>query len=150
MTADSQRAEIAESPEIRGDSKGVDPKPVKDKSSSKSRQLANLKRGNTVNCGRPKGLAQLARAATKDGADLISFFIRVLKHGKKESDRIKAGEWLADRGFGKSVDIVQMQNPDGTGMFQGVAEAASTRDIRAELIRRGALTETGRLVPTEN
>ena len=108
----------------------------------------------------------MIREKTKNGLELVQLNLDVLrgkltitKHdadgnayeaGPSIQDRQRAVDYLTERGFGKVMDVVQMQNPDGTGMFQGVAEAASTRDIRAELIRRGALTETGRLVPTEN
>lgn len=65
--------------------------------------------------GRPKGLAALVRAQTKDGKELVDLMLRVLRgtlamNGKKPgiSDRIKAVEWLADRGWGKPVVMVEL------------------------------------------
>ena len=59
-------------------------------------------------------------------------------------------EFLVQLVDGKLVDTVNLQNPDGTGIFQGAAESASLFDLKGELIRRGALTEAGRLVLVEN
>ena len=108
----------------------------------------------------------MIREKTKDGLELVKLNLDVMrgkltvtKHdadgnafeaGPTIQDRQRAVDYLTERGFGKVIDIVQMQNPDGSGMFQGVAEAASLSDLKAELIRRGALTEAGRLVPVEN
>ena len=59
--------------------------------------------------GRAKGLPQLARHAVRDGADLVRFFRAVLKGDAVTlgvssvplRDRIEAGKWLADRGWGR-------------------------------------------------
>jgi hypothetical protein len=69
--------------------------------------------------GRPKGIARLAREATRDGVDLVAFFVSVF-HGVTPGvddgdtagrdvtldDRIEAARWLADRGFGKAAITV--------------------------------------------
>ena len=69
--------------------------------------------------GRPKGLAALVRAQTKDGKELVDLMIGVLRgklivNGKRPSfgDRIKAAEWLADRGWGKSVETIAIDASD--------------------------------------
>jgi hypothetical protein len=68
--------------------------------------------------GRPFGLARLAREAVGDGEDLIRFFTAVLR-GDREylgerrvglHDRMQAAMWLADRAFGKAVQVVE--NPE--------------------------------------
>ena len=54
--------------------------------------------------GRPKGLAALVQAETRDGAELVAFMLRVLRAEKQPTAlRMQAAQWLADRGFGKSV-----------------------------------------------
>ena len=60
--------------------------------------------GNSANPGgRPKGLAALVRAETKDGAELVAFMLSVLRGRKKAPLRLRmeAAAWLADRGFGR-------------------------------------------------
>jgi hypothetical protein len=66
--------------------------------------------------GRPKGLARLAREAVGDGQDLIQFFAAVLRGDRKFlkerrialRDRMAGGVWLADRAFGKAVQVVEI------------------------------------------
>ena len=102
--------------------------------------------------GRPKGLAALVREKTNDGKFLVEQMMKlargqsIIKGTKpKHSDVTAAVEWLADRGFGKCLSTVALQNPDGSGLYQGSAETASSADIKAELISRGALDAKGRL-----
>lgn len=59
--------------------------------------------------GRPKGLAELVRAETKQGAELVAFMLRVLR-GRKQPlrYRLEAAAWLADRGFGKALQQVEV------------------------------------------
>ena len=102
--------------------------------------------------GRPKGLAALVREKTNDGKFLVEQMMKlargqsIIKGSKpKHSDVTAAVEWLADRGFGKCLSTVALQNPDGSGLYQGSAETASIADLRGELIRRGALDANGRL-----
>ena len=65
--------------------------------------------GNRANPGgRPKGLAALVRAETRDGAELVAFMLGVLRAPKQPTAlRILAAQWLADRGFGKAVQFVE-------------------------------------------
>ncbi len=63
--------------------------------------------------GRPQGLAEKVRKATKDGSLIISLMVRVTQ-GKtvggqkpKIQDRLDAARWLADRGFGKAVQVME-------------------------------------------
>lgn len=64
--------------------------------------------------GRPKGLARLAREATGgDGRLLVEFYVRVYQdEDEKTETRLKAAEWLADRGFGKAVDVKAQDEGD--------------------------------------
>ena len=64
-----------------------------------------FKPGQTGNPGgRPRGLAERVRQETKDGAELIAFMLRILR-GRKQPlrYRLEAAAWLADRGFGKAL-----------------------------------------------
>ena len=65
--------------------------------------------GNNGNGGgRPKGLAALVREETKAGAELVAYMLAVLRHPKQPTAlRMAAAQWLADRGFGRAVNVVE-------------------------------------------
>ena len=69
--------------------------------------------GNSANPGgRPKGLASLVRERTKDGAELVEFMLRVLRARKHPLRyRLEAAAWLADRGFGKALQQMELSGP---------------------------------------
>lgn len=58
--------------------------------------------------GRPKQLAARVRELTADGADVVQFMVDVLAGTIRAStrDRIVAGMWLADRGHGRSPELI--------------------------------------------
>ena len=68
--------------------------------------------------GRPKGLASLVREKTRDGEELVAFMLKVLR-GKQRVNgnapslalRMEAAAWLADRGFGKAVQQMELSGP---------------------------------------
>jgi hypothetical protein len=62
--------------------------------------------------GRPKGLASLVREQTRDGADLVEFMLK-LKENKRQPMRLRmeAVAWLADRGFGKALQQMELSGP---------------------------------------
>ena len=62
--------------------------------------------------GRPRGLAELVRQETKDGAELVAFHLRILR-GRKQPlrYRLEAAAWLADRGFGKALQQMELSGP---------------------------------------
>jgi hypothetical protein len=66
--------------------------------------------------GRPKGIVRAIRELTRDGDDLVAFVVRVF-HGEVEGvklrDRLEAATWLADRGFGKPTQGVELAGKDG-------------------------------------
>lgn len=66
--------------------------------------------GNTANpAGRPKGLAAMVQAETRDGAEVVAYMLRVLRDERQPTAlRMAAGQWLADRGFGKAVQTVEL------------------------------------------
>jgi hypothetical protein len=70
--------------------------------------------GNRANPGgRPKGIASLVREQTKDGAELVAFMLSVLRGRKKAPLRLRmeAAAWLADRGFGKALQQMELSSP---------------------------------------
>jgi Family of unknown function (DUF5681) len=62
--------------------------------------------------GRPRGLVKKIREETEDGEDLADFLLRVFRgevDGVKLKDRIEAATWLADRGFGRPVQAMNIE-----------------------------------------
>ena len=64
--------------------------------------------------GRPKGLAALVREETLDGRELVAFMLNVLRGRRKGTTlklRMEAAAWLADRGFGKALQQLELSGP---------------------------------------
>lgn len=68
--------------------------------------------------GRPKGTQGLAaeiRARTGDGRELIDFAMRVFRDSEEDiATRWQALQWLADRGWGKAMQIIELVTPAPT------------------------------------
>lgn len=83
-----------------------------------------FKKGKTGNPGgRPKGFASMIRENTKNGKEIAMFMLKIMR-GEMVCDRepdvrdsIKAAEWLADRGFGKSTETVKIEGELSTTQF---------------------------------
>jgi len=85
------------------------------------RNLKPFQPGQSGNPGdRPKGthaLATLILEVTQDGEELVRFFMavfagrNVLGRTARLSDRIKAAEWLTDRGWGKAPQTMDAGPP---------------------------------------
>ena len=61
--------------------------------------------------GRPKGLAAYIREQTGDGVEIVSLMLRVLRgqvRGLKPHHRLEAATWLADRGWGKPTQTMEV------------------------------------------
>jgi hypothetical protein len=55
---------------------------------------------------------ELVRRETKDGAELVRFMLRVLRGQKQPLRyRLEAAAWLADRGFGKALQQMELSGP---------------------------------------
>jgi hypothetical protein len=70
--------------------------------------------------GRPKGIVRAIREQTQDGDDLVAFVVRVFRgevDGVKLRDRLEAATWLADRGFGKPTQGVELAGKDGESLL---------------------------------
>lgn len=64
--------------------------------------------------GRPKGLMPMIRKATKDGAELVAFHLDMMRQEKLDAtSRLKAAQWLTERGFGKEAERIEVSGPDG-------------------------------------
>jgi len=82
--------------------------------------------------GRPPGLAELVREQTQDGQELVRFMLGVLR-GRKQPVRLRmeAAAWLADRGFGKALQQMELTGADGGPMeivFRYVNDWRSLRE----------------------
>src|SRR5262245_25079110 len=63
--------------------------------------------------GRPKGLAALVRQETAEGEELVRFMLRVMRNRRQSMRvRMEAVAWLADRGFGKPMQQVEMSGAE--------------------------------------
>lgn len=89
-----------------------------------------FQKGATPNPGgRPKGLARYVRDLVgNDGRRIADYMLNILNDRKATTaDRMKAAMWLADRGFGKAVDVTpQNEGDDPLGL----------NDARARLVRK--------------
>ena len=60
------------------------------------------------------------REQTCDGDDLVAFVVRVFRgevEGVRLRDRLEAATWLADRGFGKPTQGVELAGKDGEALL---------------------------------
>lgn len=89
--------------------------------------------------GRPKGLASLVRSKTKEGKELVDLMLAIMRgkltvtrqdqagntYEQEPSirDRVQAIEWLADRGFGKAVEMQMDLTPEDENMEAAIATA---------------------------
>src|SRR5262245_25503988 len=60
--------------------------------------------------GRPRGLSRRVRELVGDSGEAIAAFMFELMNDKKarNADRIEAAKWLGDRGFGRSVQPIDL------------------------------------------
>jgi Family of unknown function (DUF5681) len=81
--------------------------------------------------GRPKGLARRVRELVGENGELIlQFMVQVLGDERaRTADRLEAARWLADRGFGKSVQAVE-------SMFLSSRGRASWRTSPWRILKR--------------
>jgi len=97
--------------------------------------------GNKANPGgRPKGLAALVRAETRDGAELVAYMLNVLRTPRQPTAlRMAAAQWLADRGFGKAVQTVEADILVDASVTHREAVRAHVEEADVERLTRALL-----------
>ena len=72
---------------------------------------------------RANALARQIREKTKNGAELIAFMLEVLAggHGAELTDRVDSVKWLADRGWGKAVETIELIEDASAGPVDTLA-----------------------------
>jgi hypothetical protein len=84
--------------------------------------------------GRPKGIVSAIRAQTCEGEELVAFVVRVFRgevDGVRLRDRLEAATWLADRGFGKPTQGVELAGKDGETLSLTLVQAVVADAERA-------------------
>jgi hypothetical protein len=90
--------------------------------------------------GRPKGLASLVRAETRDGAELVAFMLGVLRTARHPlALRMMAAQWLADRGFGKAVQTLEADISVDASVTHRDALRAHVEEADVERLTRALL-----------
>ncbi len=75
--------------------------------------LRNLKRGGP---GRPRGTGMAAKIqkAMHEGDDLVAFWLRIFNDPRaRMHDRMRAAEWLGDRGWGRPTQSLEHTGAEG-------------------------------------
>jgi hypothetical protein len=115
------------------------------------RSIQNLRywsKGESGNPGgRPRGFVSEIRRQTKNGFELVSFALRVLRNEEAEMrDRAWACTYLTDRGFGKPTQAVELDLHEPTVPVRVIEEAAAfvrkKLDLYAEDGQRGQSEST--------
>jgi hypothetical protein len=116
------------------------------------RSLENLRpwpKGESGNPGgRPRGFVTEIRRQTKNGFELVSFALRVLRNEEAEMrDRAWACTYLTDRGFGKPTQALELDGPAMVPAFV-LEDAAQLFDTRMQRLQAAA--GDGHLGPSES
>jgi hypothetical protein len=131
--------------------------------------LANLRPWGPGQSGNPRGgavtllhLATRVRQATDDGQSLLDFYLAVLRgepipvpgrrspHLPTLDQRMAAASWLADRGWGRAKEVVELVEESSTEHRLAVLrqlsddERTTLRTILTAALERAAAAGTGR------
>jgi len=81
--------------------------------------------------GRPKGLTRRVRQLVgHDGEAIAEFMFEVMTNETvRTSDRMEAGRWLADRGFGRAVESVKADSNEDS--WSSLVRELETEDLEA-------------------
>ena len=102
------------------------------------KQLTPWKKGQSGNpSGKPKGTRGFAariRKATNDGEDLIKVALGIMNNlESRDSDRMSAVKWLADRMLGKAEENININTDDDkfTELLAELVKTLSEREKQA-------------------
>lgn len=84
---------------------------------------------------RSNALARVVRQKTRDGEELVEFALEMLRNEKMDpAHRIDARNWLADRGWGKAVEHIEIAEER---LEQDSPTAIATDALAADLGPKG-------------
>jgi hypothetical protein len=113
------------------------------------RNLRSWAKGESGNPGgRPRGFVTEIRRQTKNGFELVTFALRVLRNEEAEMrDRAWACTYLTDRGFGKPTQALELEGP---AMIPAAVleDAATLFDTRMQRLQAAAAGD-GQARPSE-
>lgn len=102
--------------------------------------------------GRPKGLSRRVRELVGDNGEVVAeYMFSVLSNEtERTADRMEAGKWLGDRGFGKAALVVDMGVTEQAvlELLRGLSteDLVAARAIYAKYVPdAGELAESGEL-----
>jgi len=103
---------------------------------AKKRHEGQFKPGQSGNPGgRPKGLETLVREKTKNGVTIVEKMVEIASgelklDGKRprHSDCVEANKWLAERGYGKVRDVLEVDGSENLSLLVAVALAKKSNE----------------------
>ena len=104
--------------------------------------------------GKSVSMAAYIRAKTKSGRVITDFMLHVMQGGianARTADRIKAGEWLADRAYGKAVErsvMVKLESDLGNQSALAGVSVHTTKELLRQLAELKSLA-AGEIVDVE-
>lgn len=124
-----------------------------------AKSLANLKprrKGDPplAGAGRPPSLALMIQKATGHGQALMDKMLSIADGSMiisgeppRHQDRIRAVEWLADRGFGKAVETVLTADASGERLDLAREVARQLMARRAQTVEAGTVVDVVTVSP---
>lgn len=92
--------------------------------------------------GRPKGLSRYIREQTREGEELAEFVLSIFRTSKSGRERMEAASWLADRGFGKPRQGVELSG-EGGGPVAVASLSIEDIDKLYAIVKRREVREDG-------
>ena len=86
--------------------------------------------------GRPKGLTRRVRELVGDDGSAIAEFMHavMVDDAERTTDRLEAARWLADRGFGRSPQDVELALRGREGVDVHAFAAFAARHLSSEML----------------
>jgi hypothetical protein len=99
-------------------------------------RFAKGKSGNPA--GRPKGFAGIARdilKRTKDGKELVSFALKVMRDSSETTrDRLAAHAWLSDRALGKPLSSIDLNVGGDVGVSHKAIDMSKLSEAQLQAL----------------